>query len=127
MAHFAKLDANNLVIDVHVVNNDVITVDGQESEQAGIDFLTDLLGHSMWKQASYSGAFRKRMAAIGYTYNPQLDAFIPPKDYQSFIFDEVELLYVPPIAHPNDGKHYYWCEVDNEGNTVQNWVEYPTE
>ena len=60
MAHFAKLDENNIVLAVHVVNNDVITIDGVESEQAGIDFLTELHGHSSWKQASYSDAFRKQ-------------------------------------------------------------------
>ena len=48
MAHFAKLDENNNVIGVHVLNNDVVTVDGSESEQAGIDFLTNLHGHSLW-------------------------------------------------------------------------------
>jgi hypothetical protein len=124
MAHFAKLDANNLVIDVHVVHNDVITIDGQESEQAGIDFLTGLFDHPYWKQTSYNGSFRKRMAGIFYTYNPTLDAFIPPREFSSFVFDEAELLYVPPIAHPNDEKDYYWCEVDKDGNVVQNWVEY---
>jgi hypothetical protein len=46
MAHFAKLDKNNNVLAVHVVVNDVITVNGNESEQIGIDFLTGLHGHS---------------------------------------------------------------------------------
>ena len=54
MAHFAKLDENNNVLEVHVVNNDVITIDGNESEQAGIEFLTELYGHTLWKQTSYN-------------------------------------------------------------------------
>ena len=78
MAHFAKLDENNIVLAVHVVNNEVITVDGVESEQAGIDFLTDLHGHSSWKQTSYNGSFRGRYAGVGYTYNPTTDAFEAP-------------------------------------------------
>ena len=79
MAHFAKLDENNIVLAVHVVNNDVITVNGVESEQAGIDFLSDLHGHTKWKQTSYNGNFRKNYAGIGYTYDEARDAFIAPK------------------------------------------------
>ena len=69
MAHFAKLDDNNVVLAVHVVNNDVITIDGVESEQAGIDFLSNLHGHTKWKQTSYNGSFRKNYAGIGFIYD----------------------------------------------------------
>ena len=69
MAHFAKLDEDNNVIAVHVVNNDVLMVDGEESEQAGIDFLVNLYGHDNWKQTSYNGNFRKNYAGPGYTYS----------------------------------------------------------
>jgi hypothetical protein len=79
MAHFAKLDENNVVLAVHVVNNDVITIDGVESEQAGIDFLTQLHGHINWKQTSYNETFRKNYCGIGFTYDSERDAFIPPK------------------------------------------------
>jgi hypothetical protein len=78
MAHFAKLDDNNIVTDVHVVNNEVITVDGVESEQVGIDFLTQLHGHSNWKQTSYNGSFRGRFAGAGMSYDPVTDEFIVP-------------------------------------------------
>lgn len=77
MAHFAKLDENNRVLAVHVVNNDVITIDGIESEQVGIDFLTNLHGHSSWKQTSYNGSFRGIYAGIGMKYNPEQDIFEP--------------------------------------------------
>lgn len=79
MAHFAKLDNNNTVISVHVVNNDVITVDGFESEQTGIDFLTVLHGHSNWKQTSYNGNFRGKYAALGDIYDESLDVFKLPE------------------------------------------------
>lgn len=78
MAHFAKLNEENQVIAVHVVNNEVITVDGIESEELGIDFLRSLHNHSMWKQTSFSGSFRFNFAGIGYTYDPIDDAFIAP-------------------------------------------------
>lgn len=78
MGHFAKLDTDNKVIGVHVLNNEVFTINGQESEQVGIDFLTQLHGHTLWKQTSYNGSFRFNYAAPNYIYDPVADAFITP-------------------------------------------------
>ena len=94
MAHFAKLDKDNQVLAVHVVNNEVITVDGAESEQVGIDFLASLHGHSDWKQTSYNNNFRKHYAGIGYTYRADLDAFVPPKCHDEADLDESTCLWV---------------------------------
>jgi hypothetical protein len=91
MAHFAKLDENNYVLAVHVVNNEVITIDGVELEQAGVDFLASLHGHTKWKQTSYNGNIRKNYAGIGYTYDPIRDAFIGPKpivEGKEFVLNE---------------------------------------
>lgn len=121
MAHFAKLDDNNVVLAVHVVNNDVITVDGAESEQAGIDFLTGLHGHSKWKQTSYNGTFRKNYAGIGFNYDASRDAFIAPQPYPSWIINENTCQWEPPISYPvfdpQNPKHYSWSEQN------QQWVE----
>lgn len=79
MAHFAQLDANNVVLEVLVVNNDdcIDPNTGQESEAIGIAFLQTLLGaDTMWKQTSYNGTFRGRYAGIGDTYDPVLDVFV---------------------------------------------------
>ena len=77
MAHFAKLDENNVVLEVNVVNNDVLT---EDEEASGIAFLTEWSGgYSNWKQTSYNGNIRKNYAGIGFTYDPIRDAFIPPK------------------------------------------------
>lgn len=119
MAHFAKLDENNKVLAVHVVNNDVITIDGVESEQAGIDFLTDLHGHSLWKQTSYNAkgaGFRKNYAGIGYIYNPDIDAFHTPQPYPSWSLNNETAIWNPPVAKP-EGSHWEW----NEETT--SWVE----
>jgi len=89
MAHFAKLDVDNNVIGVHVLNNDVITIDEKESEQAGIDFLTQLHGHSLWKQTSYNKNFRFNFASPGYLYDPIRDGFIPPKCHDEAIINEL--------------------------------------
>jgi hypothetical protein len=81
MAHFAKLDENNIVIDVNVLNNAVL--DSADEEGSGIAFLTDWSGgYSNWKQTSYSEAFRYNFAGIGFTYDPIDDAFIAPAPCQ---------------------------------------------
>ncbi len=118
MAHFAKLDNNNNVIDVHVVNNDVITIDGTESEQLGIDFLTSLYGHTKWKQTSYNKNFRGKYAGKGMIYDEVLDVFIFPKPNLTWILDTSDWKWKPPVEKPNDGKRYSWDE------STQNWLEF---
>lgn len=109
MAHFAKLDENNNVLAVHVVNNDVITVDGKESEQAGIDFLTSLHGHNKWKQTSYNGKIRKRYAGIGYIYDEGLDAFIPPRPFPSWKINYETAHWIAPVPYPIDDEGFIWA------------------
>lgn len=121
MAHFAKLDDKNVVLAVHVVNNDVITVDGAESEQAGIDFLSNLHGHTLWKQTSYNGTFRKNYAGIGYTYDASRDAFIAPQPWESWSLNEDTCRWEPPVpcptVDPENPKFYVWFEPN------QQWIE----
>jgi hypothetical protein len=121
MAHFVKLDENNVALAVHVVNNDVITIDGVEVEQAGIDFLTQLHGHTNWKQTSYNGTFRKNYCGIGFTYDSVLDAFIAPKPFNSWSLNEETCLWEAPVAMPADSnyKYYVWNE---ENQTWNEWV-----
>lgn len=90
MAHFAKLDANNLVIDVIVVSNEVVNnLPFPESEEIGINFCRSLYGNDTnWKQTSYNNSFRKHYASCGYTYDARLDAFIPPQPYIQCRLDE---------------------------------------
>jgi hypothetical protein len=77
MAHFAKLDNNNIVLEVHVVNNDAL--DSNNEEQSGIEFLTQWSnGYTNWKQTSYNGNIRGKYASIGDTYDPVQDIFISP-------------------------------------------------
>lgn len=118
MAHFAKLTDDNTVISVHVVNNDVITIDGVESEQAGIDFLSNLHGHTNWKQTSYNGSFRKNYAAIGYTYDASRDAFIQSKPYPSWILNEETCRWEAPVAYPAGQGRHFWDEEN------QTWVSF---
>lgn len=117
MAHFAKLDENNNVLAINVVNNNVITVDGVESEQAGIDFLTQLYGHNLWKQTSYNGSIRKNYAGIGYIYDPNRDAFIAPKPFESWSLNEETCQWQAPVPMPVNDKGYYWDE------PTLSWIE----
>lgn len=107
MAHFAKLDETNTVIEVHVVNNDVLNPDNEE--QSGIDFLNDWQGYeSRWVQTSYNGRIRKQYASIGYLYDPILDIFIAPQPFPSWRLNEHHD-WVAPKAYPSEG-HYSWNE-----------------
>lgn len=111
MAHFAQIDESGVVLDVIVVNNsDIDNLPFPESEPVGIAYLNSFMPPALWKQTSYNNNFRKRYAAIGYTYMEQYDAFVPPKAYPDFIFDEVNLQWVPPVPYPDDGHKYYWDE-----------------
>jgi len=112
MAHFAELDANNVVTRVIVVGNpDCLDKNGQESEAVGIAFCQQLLGaDTRWVQTSYNGNIRHRYAGAGYTYDAQRDSFIQPQPYPSWVFDESTLGWQAPIPLPRDGESYEWDE-----------------
>ena len=78
MAHFAKLDENNKVIEVIVVSNDnILDENGEESEEIGVQFCKMLQGENTnWKQTSYNGNIRGRYAGIGMYYDEIIDEFI---------------------------------------------------
>ena len=73
-----------------------------------------------WKQTSYNTKgnvhklggtpLRKNYAGIGFTYDEDKDAFIPPKDYPSWTLNETTCLWDAPVAMPDDGKYYIWNE-----------------
>lgn len=111
MAHFSKLDENNVVLAVHVVhNNELLDAKGNESEAKGVEFLTKLYGYKLWKQTSYNRKFRKNYAGIGYIYDSVRDAFIAPKPFSSWVLNENTCQWEPPVMRPNDGKNYHWNE-----------------
>lgn len=106
MAHFAKVDGG-IVKQVIVAEPDFFNT-----------FIDSTPGQ--WIQTSYNTRggvhlfggtpLRKNFAGIGYTYDSQRDAFIPPKPYPSWILNEQTCLWDAPVAHPNDGKLYKWVE-----------------
>lgn len=118
MAHFAKIGLNNIVTDVLVVaNRETMDSNGVEHESIGVEFLKNLTGHETWIQTSYNGNIRKNYAGIGYTYDSQRDAFIPPKPYPSWTLVEETCNWTAPVAMPTDEKKYSWDEA------TTNWIE----
>ena len=116
MAHFCELDSNNVVKQVIVVSNaDTSTAQGEEKESIGIAFCERLLGGT-WVKTSYNATIRKNYAGIGYTYDKDRDAFIPPKPYASWVLNETTCLWNAPVAMPSDvgqgdpPKRYTWNE-----------------
>jgi hypothetical protein len=119
MPNFAELDENNVVINVNSVHENV--VDPENEEESGIDFLESISGHRRWKRYSFNTShgvhmqdgvpFRKNAAAIGYTYDEERDAFIPPKPFESWTLDEEIGEWLPPVDQPVPPM-YRWSEAE---------------
>lgn len=128
MAHFAKLDENNVVIFVTVGRDEDAGREQELFEQTG----------DVYRQTSYntrggvyytpntnevdpdqSKAFRKNYAGLGYTYDDARDAFIPPQPYPSWVLNETSCLWDAPVAYPTDGNRYSWDEADQSWTAVE--------
>lgn len=107
MSHFARIDENNIVTDVIVGDNSM--------PNEGHDWIVSRFGGT-WIQTSYSGSFRKRFAGIGYSYNEELDAFLEPKPYNSWVLNQETASWEAPVPRPEEGV-YVWDE-----STVS-WLE----
>ena len=120
MAHYAAIDENNVVTQVIVVDNkDTADANGVEKEHIGAAFCERLFGGT-WMQTSYNGNKRKNYAGIGYTYNADLDAFVPPKPYASWVLNEETAQWNAPVPMPEEGMWTWdedtvsWKEVEME-------------
>jgi hypothetical protein len=131
MAHFAKLDENNIVLEVNVVNN--ATLDFENEEASGIAFLTEWSGgHTNWKQTSFNtvgnkhinngSPFRGNYAGVGYKYDLEFDVFIPPRPYLSWKLNYETFQWEAPTPMPDAIENYVWrwSEINKE------WVKIAT-
>jgi len=110
MAHFAELDENNVVLRVYVVHDeDTKNSEGQESEEVGQQFLTNIFG-GRWIQTSYNSNFRNKFAGISDIYDELKDAFISASPYPSWILNEETLIWESPVPEINDGTKRTWDE-----------------
>jgi hypothetical protein len=112
MAHFALINNDNIVETVIVVPN--------EYEENGKEYLNSLGLNGNWIQTSYNHSIRKNYAGIGYKYNQDLDAFIPPKPFNSWILNEESCLWEPPVEYPNDDNMYMWNEETTSWEVINN-------
>jgi hypothetical protein len=107
MAHYAFLDDNNVVTEVITGIDEADLIEGLDTETWYGNFRGQVC-----KRTSYNGNIRKNYAGIGFTYDLELDAFIAPKPYPSWILDEETCQWEPPISYPTDGFTYLWNEAN---------------
>jgi hypothetical protein len=105
MAHYAFLDENNIVTEVITGIDETELIEGKDPETWYGEFRGQVC-----KRTSYNGNIRKNFAGIGYSYDEELDAFIPAKIYPSWILDEETYSWKAPVDYPTDGFTYSWDE-----------------
>jgi len=115
MSHFAKV--NNGIVEQVIV-----------AEPEFFDTFVDS-SPGTWIQTSYNTyggvhklggtPLRKNYAGIGYTYDAQKNAFIPPKPYNSWTLNETSCLWEPPTPYPNDDNRYKWNESTTSWDVVE--------
>lgn len=111
MAHYAFLDENNIVTEVITGIDEAELIEGLDPET----WYGNFRGQTC-KRTSYNGNIRKNYAGIGFEYRPDLDAFISPQPYPSWVLDE-DAKWQAPTPMPTDDKRYAWDE------TTISWVE----
>lgn len=116
MAHYAFLDKNNVVTEVIVGIDENELIEGKTPEQ----WYGEFRGQPCVR-TSYNGNIRKNYAGIGFTYDKDWDAFIPPKPYPSWKLDYATFRWAPPIPKPTEkeGSTWKWIELNQE------WIEVP--
>jgi hypothetical protein len=120
MAHFAKINEDNIVTDVIVVSNlELIDENGNESELKGIEFCKSIFDGE-FVQTSYNNKIRKNYAGVGFLYDPERDAFIPPKPFESWILNEENCQWEAPLTKPEPMIDYYyeWDEENQSWNAI---------
>ena len=129
MAHYAFLDSNNMVVEV---------ITGVEEGSDGQDWEVKYgqMRGKTCKRTSYNTVrgehilggtpFRGNYAGIGFTYDETLDAFIPPKPFNSWVLNETTFIYEPPISIPESGLQgitHRWDEDAYQADNLEGWVE----
>lgn len=125
MAHYALLDENNVVVEV-IVGKDENDENGVDWEQVygELKGMTCKRTSYNTKQGIHSNGgtpFRKNYAGIGFSYDFDRDAFIPPKPHSGFVINEETCDWEPPFPHPIDENTYIW------NDDIENWEIYTNE
>jgi hypothetical protein len=109
MSNFAEINSDNIVIRVLACDNN------DPAGDEGYQWLIDNLGGT-WIKTSYNGSIRKNFAGIGYEYRKDIDAFVAPQPFPSWILDS-DAQWQSPTPFPADGKNYGWDEPS------RSWIE----
>lgn len=105
MAHYAFLDENNIVTEVIVGIDETELIEGKDPET----WYSEYRGQRCIR-TSYNGNIRKNYAGVGFRYDEQLDAFIAPQPFASWLLNEETAQWEAPIPYPTDGSIYSWDE-----------------
>ncbi len=122
MAHYAFLNMQNIVTEVIVGKDET---DGPTNWEIHYGNIRE----QVCKRTSYNTLagehklggtpFRKNYAGIGYTYDHARDAFIPPKEYDSWTLNPNSCTWEAPVEYPNDGQHYTWDEENQKWDLTE--------
>jgi hypothetical protein len=118
MAHYAFLDENNIVTEVIVGIDETELIEGKDPEVWYGEFRGQVC-----KRTSYNGNYRKNYAGIGFKYDAELDAFIAPKPFASWVLDQETARWEAPVAYPEGEGNYVW----DEASTSWKLLETPAE
>lgn len=110
MTHFAKLDANNIVVFVTKGRQEDDGKEGELSARTGDRYVQTSYNTHGGVHSLGGTPLRKNYAGLGYTYDDVRDAFIPPKQFDSWLLNEDTCLWEPPIPMPTGDKKYIWNE-----------------
>ena len=121
MAHYAFLNADNVVTEVITGIDETELIEGLLPETWYGNFRGQVC-----KRTSYNTSggihnnggtpYRKNYAGIGYAYDTARNAFIAPKPYSSWLLDEATCWWVAPVPMPSEGGPWRWDEA------ILSWV-----
>jgi len=123
MAHYAFLDQNNIVTNVIVGLDENLGTDWEQvyGDRHGQVCKRTSYNTKNGQHTTGGIPFRKNYAGIGFSYDEERDAFIPPKPFNTWMLNEETCQWFPPTEYPNDGQHYVWSDEDYE-ETGNGWI-----
>ena len=113
MAHYTFLDSNNIVTEVITGIDETELIEGLHPEIWYGNFRNQVC-----KRTSYNGNYRKNYAGIGYKYDQERDAFIPPKPFNKWILNEETCQWESPVPYPDDENQYVWNDNKSEWELI---------
>ena len=133
MPHFAKLNDDNIVLEVQVFSQEDVDANGGDYSAGAETFVKNWSGHDNWKQCSYNSKQRGNFPGKGWSWDNSNEKFKPPQPHTSWTFNTSEWKWVPPITEPNveffmDGSTKickvsgFWDEDVYQANNSKGWV-----